>query len=230
LQQADGSDTEGQECQPMKDDNDQSPGLFDEVGRDALRVSERLEMPDAEVILYRTFFTRDQSDAFYEELSRNAKWKQEQIKFYGKLIDLPRLTAWYGDEGKTYSYSGITVHPEPWTPSLLAIKREIEAVSGAIFNSVLLNFYRGERDSVAWHADDESELGHNPVIGSVSFGGTRAFELKHKRNKSLRMKIDLGHGSYLLMRGPTQHHWLHQVPKEKKPRQPRINLTFRVIR
>jgi alkylated DNA repair dioxygenase AlkB len=213
----------------MKDDSSQGPGLFDEAGQEMQRGLERMNMPDAEVHFYRAFFTKEQSDAFYEDLHRNANWKQEQIKFYGKLIDLPRLTAWYGEEGKSYTYSGITVDPDPWTPTLVTIKKEIEAVSGVIFNSVLLNFYRGERDSVAWHADDEPELGHNPVIGSVSLGGTRGFQFKHKRDKSLRMKIDLPHGSYLLMKGPTQHHWLHQVPKETKSRRPRINLTFRVI-
>jgi alkylated DNA repair dioxygenase AlkB len=204
--------------------DDPGPDLFG-----ALRACERLDMPDAEVILYRAFFPREQSNAFYDDLRCKANWKQEQIKFYGKLIDLPRLTAWYGDEGKSYTYSGITVAPDPWIPSLLVIKRAIEAVSGVVFNSVLLNFYRGERDSVAWHADDEPELGNNPVIGSVSFGGIRSFQFKHKRDKALRKKIELAHGSYLLMKGATQHHWLHQVPKETKPRTPRINLTFRVI-
>jgi len=196
------------------------------VGRDP----EKLIMPDADVIFYRSFFSRSQSDAFYEALLNATKWKQEKTKLYGKPIDLPRLTAWYGDPGKSYSYSGITADPEPWTPTLLAIKQEIETVSGACFNSVLLNLYRGGRDSVAWHSDDESELGTNPAIGSVSFGATRTFQLRHKKDKELRVKIDLTHGSYLLMRGPTQHHWQHQVPKSAAACGPRINLTFRIIR
>src|SRR4051794_34715409 len=103
----------------MKESNSQGPGLFDAAGQDAPLAFERLDMPDAEVVFYRTFFTKEQSDAFFEDLRCSANWKQEQIKFYGKLIDLPRLTAWYGDEGKTYTYSGITVHPDPWTPTLL---------------------------------------------------------------------------------------------------------------
>jgi alkylated DNA repair dioxygenase AlkB len=191
---------------------------------------ERLEMPEADVILFRTFFTEPQSNTFFKDLHRSASWKQERIKLYGKLIDLPRLTAWYGDQGRSYTYSGITVAPNPWMPALLEIKKEIEGVSGVIFNSVLLNLYRDERDSVSWHSDDEPELGNNPVIGSVSFGATRTFQFKHKHSKALRQKIDLPHGSYLLMRGPTQHCWLHQVPKATKPRGPRINLTFRVIK
>jgi alkylated DNA repair dioxygenase AlkB len=207
-----------------------SGNLFDGTEQTPPRRSfERLEMPEADVIFYRTFFTEAQADVFYEDLYRNTSWTQEQIKLYGKLIDLPRRTAWYGDEGRSYTYSGITVTPNPWMPVLLEIKKEIEVVSGVIFNSVLLNLYRGERDSVAWHSDDERELGRDPVIGSVSLGATRSFQFKHKA-KVLRRKINLPHGSYLLMRGPTQHYWLHQVPKETKPRGPRINLTFRVIK
>jgi alkylated DNA repair dioxygenase AlkB len=215
----------------MSNHNVSSGNLFDDTEQTPPQRSfERLEMPEADVIFYRTFFTETQADAFYEELYRNASWKQEQIKLYGKLIDLPRRTAWYGDEGRSYTYSGITVIPNPWMPVLLEIKEEIEAVSRAIFNSVLLNLYRGEHDGVAWHSDDEPELGRDPVIGSVSFGATRRFQFKHKRDKAPRQKIDLPHGSYLLMRGRTQHSWLHQVPKETKPRGPRINLTFRVIK
>ena len=156
-----------------------------EAGGGEARFPENLVMPDAEVILYRTFFSEPQSDTFLRELLETTNWRQEKIKFFGKPVDLPRLTAWYGDEGKSYRYSGIQVNPDPWTPTLLAIKQEIEAVSGVVFNSVLLNLYRGERDSVAWHSDDEPELGTNPVIGSVSFGETRTFQLRHKKNKEL---------------------------------------------
>jgi alkylated DNA repair dioxygenase AlkB len=195
----------------------------------AERTPQKLDMPDAEVFFYPTFFPRAQSDTLYQQLLDTTNWKQEKIKLYGKPIDLPRLTAWYGDAGKSYSYSGITVDLDPWTPALLAIKREIEAVSGVTFNSVLLNLYRGERDSVSWHSDDEPELGTNPVIGSVSFGETRTFQFRHKRDKEQRVKLDLTHGSYLLMAGATQHHWLHQVPKAADARDSRINLTFRII-
>jgi alkylated DNA repair dioxygenase AlkB len=215
----------------MSNHNVSSGNLFDDTEQTPPQQSfERLEMPEADVIFCQTFFKEAQANVFYEELCRSISWKQEQIKLYGKLIDLPRRTAWYGDEGRSYTYSGITVTPNPWMPVLREIKEAIEVVSGVIFNSVLLNLYRTERDSVAWHSDDEPELGRNPVIGSVSFGATRRFQLKHKHDKAPRLKIDLPHGSYLLMRGPTQHSWLHQVPKETKPRGPRINLTFRVIK
>jgi alkylated DNA repair dioxygenase AlkB len=111
---------------------------------------------------------------------------------------------------------------------LLDIKRAIEAISGIQFNSVLLNMYRTGRDSVAWHSDDEPELGREPVIGSVSLGQTRVFQFKHKIS-GLREEIILRHGSYLLMRGTTQHHWLHQIPKQTTACDSRINLTFRVV-
>jgi alkylated DNA repair dioxygenase AlkB len=190
---------------------------------------ETLVLPDAEVIYYPTFFPQAQSDGYYQALLDSTNWKQEQIQLHGKPIALPRLTAWYGDEGKSYRYSGIKQDPNPWTPTLLAIKQAIEAVSGVRFNSVLLNLYRGERDSVAWHSDDEPELGSNPVIGSVSFGATRSFQLRHKQNRELRRQVELSHGSYLLMKGPTQHHWQHRVPKASGARGSRINLTFRII-
>jgi alkylated DNA repair dioxygenase AlkB len=209
----------------IKDQEEALPADVEPSGR----MREKLVMPDADVIFYQSFFSEPQSSAFYRDLLETTHWKQEKIKFFGKPVNLPRLTAWYGDEGKSYRYSGLLVNPEPWTPTLLAIKQEIEAVSDVVFNSVLLNLYRGERDSVAWHSDDEPELGNNPVIGSVSFGETRTFQLRHKENKELRVKVELTHGSYLLMKGPTQHCWQHQVPKVSGRRGPRINLTFRVI-
>jgi len=194
------------------------------------RTSEVINVPDADIRFYPQFFSPSESDAFLAELMNSTDWKQEKISYYGKLMNLPRLTAWYGDTGKTYKYSGITVDARPWTPILLAIKREIETVTPASFNSVLLNLYRSERDSVAWHSDDEPELGRNPIIGSVSLGETRTFYFRHKRNEELKARVELSHGSYLLMQGPTQHHWQHQIAKTTRSCGPRINLTFRSIK
>ncbi|MHB8626046.1 MAG: alpha-ketoglutarate-dependent dioxygenase AlkB family protein [Aggregatilineales bacterium] len=190
---------------------------------------EQIEMPDAEVVFYPTFFDPDESRAYFQELSNSIHWQQQSIDLLGSTIQLPRLTAWYGDMGKSYTYSGLTVHPESWTPILLAIKSRIETAANISFNSVLLNFYRGGQDSVSWHSDDEPELGTNPVIGSVSFGATRLFQFKHKSKPELRQSVELTPGSLLIMRGTTQHFWKHQIPKTKKPVDPRINLTFRVI-
>jgi alkylated DNA repair dioxygenase AlkB len=192
--------------------------------------AEILAMPDAEVILYRDFFSQSESDACFQELYRNIHWKQEAIMVFGKVINQPRLTAWHGEEGAVYAYSGISLTPNPWTPALLEIKQRIEKVAEVQFNSVLLNLYRNECDSVGWHSDAEPELGINPVIGSASFGAIRSFQFRHKRSSKLYKTVDLTHGSLLLMRGSTQHHWRHRLPRSAKPHGPRINLTFRVIK
>ena len=190
---------------------------------------EEIPTKDGELRLYPHIFSLKERETFLTQLKDNVNWQQEEIKLYGRVIPLPRLTAWFGDEGKTYMYSGITVEPEPWTPALLEIKSRIEEVSNVTFNSVLLNYYRNERDSVSWHSDDEPELGKNPIIGSVSFGDVRTFQLKHKTDKSLKISKDLPDGSYLEMAGSTQHYWLHQIPKRTRKIGPRINLTFRFI-
>lgn len=189
-----------------------------------------LSMPDADVTFYPAFFSADESAALLIALQQGIEWKQEAIKLYGKQIALPRLTAWYGDPGATYSYSGLTVHPLPWTETLLTIKARVESVAGVTFNSVLLNRYRDGRDSVSWHADDEPELGPNPVIASVTFGAARTFQFKHKTLPETRQSVTLTDGSLLLMAGATQHRWLHQIPKVKAALGERINLTFRMIR
>lgn len=190
---------------------------------------EDILIQDGKLRLCPHLFSPEEREKFFTQLKADVNWQQEEIKLYGRKIPLPRLTAWFGDEGKTYMYSGITVEPEPWTPTLLEIKTRIEEVSERKFNSVLLNYYRNERDSVSWHSDDEPELGKDPIIGSVSFGDVRTFQLKHKTDKSLKISKDLPDGSYLEMAGSTQHHWLHQIPKRTRKIGPRINLTFRTI-
>jgi alkylated DNA repair dioxygenase AlkB len=189
------------------------------------------EVEDATLKLYESFFTKKESDTFYENLLKQTAWKESQIVVYGKLHDTPRLTAWYGDKDKTYQFSGHTMITLPWTSDLLLIKERVEKEAGVIFNSVLLNLYRTGKDSVGWHRDNEREFGENPVIASVSFGETRLFHLRHKFKKHLaRIIIPLDHGSLLIMKDTTQHFWEHQVPKTAKPVRPRINLTFRIIK
>ncbi|BAU14042.1 2OG-Fe(II) oxygenase [Leptolyngbya sp. NIES-3755] len=180
------------------------------------------------VFLYPNLFDETEADRLYSELLIDIDWQQEHLKIYGKNVLLPRLTAWYGE--KQYTYSGIEMQPRSWTESLLIIKSRIEPLSNTHFNSVLLNLYRDGNDSVSWHSDDEPELGKNPIIGSVSFGATRRFSLKHRYDRNLkRIDVELTHGSFLLMAEETQHYWLHQIPKTKKSTTPRINLTFRMI-
>lgn len=190
---------------------------------------EQLSMPDADVLLDRSFYTIEEGQTLLADLTTHIAWEQKPIQFMGKMVMQPRLTAWYGDEGKAYTYSGLTVQPLSWTPTLLTMKTQVEAVAGVTFNSVLLNRYRTGQDSVGWHSDDEPELGTNPVIASVSLGATRTFQFKHKTNPDLKLSIELTNGSLLIMRGTTQHFWKHQIPKTTKVLGPRINLTFRVI-
>ena len=211
----------------MLDSPPTQPHLFPATFQSSI---ETLALPDAEIILYEGFFSAAESDHLFAELLATTRWEQSHLKIYAKEIAEPRLTAWYGDEGKSYTYSGITRQPLPWTPALLQIKERVEAVVQTTFNSVLLNRYRDGRDSIGWHQDNEPELGQNPVIASVSFGATRRFQLRHKRRKDVsRVDLNLTHGSLLIMRGPTQHCWVHQLPKTAQPVGQRINLTFRVI-
>jgi alkylated DNA repair dioxygenase AlkB len=162
----------------------------------------------------------------FEQLMAVTEWRREIATVMGRRVAIPRLTAWHGAAG--YVYSGIRMIPAPWNPPLLEIKAVAEACAGQAFNSVLLNLYRDGRDSVSWHADNEPGLGRNPVIASVSLGGVRRFQMKH-RARDERLALDLPSGSCLVMAGATQHHWLHQVPKTGRPVGPRINLTFRTM-
>ena len=175
------------------------------------------------------FFDIAESQAFLNAFINTIPWVQEDIVMYGKLVKTPRLTAWYGDRDKEYIYSGTKHSPISWTKELLQIKERIEPVAGVKFNSVLLNYYRDANDSVAWHSDDEYELGINPTIASVSFGQTRRFDIRHKEKRDRKYSIYLENGSLLIMKGDLQHNWLHQIPKSAKPLKARVNLTFRVI-
>lgn len=173
---------------------------------------------------------REVKDEILDKLSfLNVKWKHDKIRMYGKMIPLPRLTSWYGDSGNNYTYSGIRSEPNPWNKGLAYIKCEVERVASTTFNSVLLNWYRDGEDYLSWHADDEKELGLNPVIASVNFGETRDFLLRRNDDPSKKIVIPLRHGTLLIMRGETQHFWQHSVPKRKKVKGSRINLTFRRI-
>ena len=167
-------------------------------------------------------------DIFFEDLRSSVRWRQDEITVFGKTHPQPRLTCWYGD--RSYSYSGITMHPDPWTPLLLDLKKKVEEKCGLEFNSLLINYYRNGSDHVSWHADDERELGVNPAIASLSFGEVRRFQLRHRSLKDLKpVTLDLESGSLVLMAGAIQRHWVHRIAKSAKPLGGRINLTFRRI-
>ncbi|WP_137172616.1 alpha-ketoglutarate-dependent dioxygenase AlkB [Massilia sp. HP4] len=153
-------------------------------------------------------------------------WREETVVVYGKRHLQPRLSAWHGDAA--YTYSGLRLEPLPLTPLLETLRGAVQAATGQSFNSVLLNYYRNERDSMGMHSDDEPELGPRPAIASLSLGAARTFILKHKHNKKT-VRVDLTDGSLLLMSGETQKYWLHGINKMTRALQARVNLTFRKI-
>ena len=176
------------------------------------------------------FFSKAESRFFLDTFINNIKWRRDVIKIYGKSHLLPRLTAFFGDSGKTYSYSGIKMNPLPWTKEILAIKSKVEDFSGKSYNSVLLNRYRDGLDYQGYHSDDEASLGTSINIASVSFGSVRDFSLKRKdKGSKTAITFPLGSGSVLIMRKPTQKNWLHSIPKRLKVDNERVNLTFRYI-
>jgi alkylated DNA repair dioxygenase AlkB len=186
---------------------------------------QQLPLRDAGWLLFDpAFLPPAEAGTLFERLRDAVPW--EQSGHPGRRF--PRLTAWYADPGLAYSYSGVTHHAVPWAPELRDVKASAEAAAGTTWNSLLLNLYRDGRDSIGFHADDEPELGTNPVIGSISLGAERRFVLKHPASGENR-EFALPHGSLLVMGGASQHHWRHGVPKTRKPVGPRINLTFRYI-
>lgn len=193
-------------------------------------VSQTIEAEGAELLFYPAFIPWQDADSLLKSLIDSVGWSQEEIMLYGKRHNVPRLSAWYADDGKSYEYSGLRVEGMPWIPELLEIKDKVRSVCDTDFNSVLVNRYRDGRDSVGWHADDEPELGENPVIASLSFGEERMFQLKHRYDKTLKKSFVLPHGSLLIMSGKTQSNWLHQIPKSSRRMKERINLTFRLVK
>jgi len=188
------------------------------------------DLPNADIIYYPNLFDAKKSNLLYEKLLYEIPWQNDTIKVFGKSHAQPRLTALFGNEGKPYSYSNIVMQPHVWNPLLMYIKNEIEEICQENFTTVLLNLYRDGKDSNGWHADNEKELGRNPIIASLSFGAERSFHLKHNSISDAKLKITLENGSLLLMKGETQHFWKHQIPKTAKPIGSRINLTFRILK
>ena len=188
-----------------------------------------LDITDAQCSLYPNFFNCTDADKYLYELTNSVQWSQETIQMYGKEMNVPRLSAWYGEANLSYEYSGIKSVALPWLLELNVIKSKVELLTKHSFNSVLINLYRDGNDSVDWHSDDEPELGVEPVIASVSFGEQRQFQLKNKFDKKLKHSLLLPHGSLLIMSGKTQTNWLHKIAKSKLEMRSRINLTFRTI-
>lgn len=191
---------------------------------------EALPVPDADLVFWRSIGC-DDDGRILRSLIRDTRWRQEHVTLWGRTSPQPRLVAFYGDDALAYAYSGVTLQALPWTPDLLGLKSRVEARCGHAFNTVLLNYYRDQRDSMGFHSDDEPELGPRPVIASLSLGEERQFVLRHRhRDDIAAVRLGLPSGSLLLMKGATQANWKHGVPRTTRACGPRINLTFRTIR
>ena len=182
----------------------------------------------SELYLIKKFYPQVEADCLFVNLLKDINWQEEHIVIFNKRVKVPRLMCWYGDPIAHYRYSGVDHLPSPWTQSLLNIKNCLETKCRTHFNSVLANLYRDGRDSMGCHADDEKELGSNPVIASLSLGDERIFKIHHKKSKR-SLAITLANGDLLVMAGTCQHYWRHSVPKTKLFKSPRINLTFRKV-
>lgn len=188
-----------------------------------------LNLADAEVVYYPNFLVSQEANLLFDLLYKETTWQKDDICVFGKTYPQPRLTHLFANDDRPYSYSNITMHPSAFPKYLEQLKLKIEQLISAQFTTCLVNLYRNGQDSNGWHADNEKELGENPIIASLSLGASRFFHLKHRNNTALKTKIELTHGSLLIMGGATQHYWLHQIPKTKKISDPRINLTFRKL-
>jgi alkylated DNA repair dioxygenase AlkB len=186
-------------------------------------------LPHADVRLLPNFIDTATAAKTFARLHAQIGWEQHRVRLFGRELDSPRLSCWIGDDDARYSYSRMQFEPRPWLPELAGLRDQIALVCAAKFNSVLCNLYRDGRDSMGLHSDDEAELGPAPVIASLSLGGVRRFRLRHKRDKSLGLTLDLPSGSLLLMRGATQESYRHDLPKTAREVAARINLTFRRV-
>lgn len=183
---------------------------------------------DGVVNYYGKVFHNEEANRYFEILTNEIEWKNDEVFIFGKKIITKRKVAWYGDLEFEYTYSKITKKALPWTSELLKLKEYIEENSGETFNSCLLNLYHSGEEGMTWHSDNEKDLKKNGAIASVSFGAKRKFAFKHKETKE-NISLNLEHGSLLIMKGTTQSYWLHRLSPTKKVNSPRINLTFRTI-
>ena len=182
------------------------------------------DLPDTDLMLFDGFFSKEESDTFYETFLNTTPWHEYEMPMYDKTVKAPRMISWYEDKENP----GADQNIPDWTPELLSIRKKVEDETEVKYNSVLLNLYRNGKDGVSWHSDKVGTTSKNTYIASVTFGETRMFRLRHKFRKDVeQLDIPLYHGTLLLMGGTMQSFWEHQVAKTNKDVLPRINLTFR---
>lgn len=184
---------------------------------------------DGSARLTPSFVPGEAADRFLASLLDEVPWSTHDLILFGKKMTEPRMSAWVADTGVSYTYSGTRRSPEPWTPTLIDLRKRCEDAAHAQFNSVLANLYRNGDDSMGWHADDEPELGPEPVIASLSFGDERRFDFRHRESGEV-VSVALPHGSLLVMSGVSQACWKHRIARTRSSRTARVNLTFRLVR
>lgn len=200
-----------------------------------LSSAQSIAMANANVSLVHNYLSAAQAQTLLNSLLTSLDWQQPRLKMFGREVLSPRLHAWHGDADAQYRWSGRVWQPKPWPASLATLRDELEQKLGVRFNSCLVNRYRNGEDAMGWHADDERELGKNPVIASISIGAVREFDFQHRGRGDLngtpaKHRIPLASGSLLLMFGSTQHHWKHRIRRQRAVTGERLNLTFRVVR
>ena len=189
----------------------------------------RVALPDADVRLLQ-LFDAAAAQRWFERLYAEIPWEQHRIRLFGRDVPVPRLSCWTGDADAVYTYSRVRYEPHAWTPALAELRDQVSVLCAQSYNSALCNLYRDGRDAMGWHSDDEPELGPAPTIASLSFGAPRRFRLRHRREPQTRLALDLEPGSLLLMSGPTQRNYRHDLPRSARVREARINVTLRRIR
>ena len=189
---------------------------------------ENLLPHDGIAIYHGIVFNEQEANGIFKDLYATIPWKQDEVVMFGKKIITKRKVAWYADAGITYAYAGVKKSGLDWTSALIGIKQKVEAITGAKYNACLLNLYHEGEEGMGWHQDNETEIVEGPSIASLSFGAVRKFAFKHVKTNE-RLDIELTHGSLLDMKGTIQQHWCHSLPKTKRVKQMRINLTFRLM-
>jgi alkylated DNA repair dioxygenase AlkB len=199
------------------------------AGALAIEPPERIALPDAELWWWPQLLPPSRASELFDRLRAGLPWQQRTLRMFGRAIPEPRLVSWHGDPEAHYRYSGRTHVPQPWTAELTELRETVEAANGHAVDSVLANLYRDGNDHMGWHADDEPELGSEPVIASVSLGAARQFQFRPRPRGPIALRLDLPPGSMLVMAGATQRHYHHRIPRTSQRVGPRINLTFRRV-
>ena len=190
---------------------------------------QRIDIDGGDLRLRGDYLGPEEADRLLRSLRNTVPWQSDTVRVFGREHPIPRLHQWYGDAGTDYRWSGLTMSPLAWTPELDDLRRRLEQDLDCRFNSALANLYRDGNDSMGWHADNEAELGPAPLIASVSLGAGRDLQLRRAGETRTHTTVPLTHGSLLVMAGDTQRNWQHALPRRRRVRQPRINLTFRLI-